>query len=163
VFVSALTDTVREMRRMGKTVLLLSEVPMFPGFRACPILWDPSLRKQCSFVRSRRWMDHRKFALGGVLREIAVQLSALLWDTTPHLCARGVCSVYYAATLRLYADFTHLTYGGGRIMGADIVRRDGAVPWPVARAFAVACDAVTAWPLDTGEPPCYDVFCNRHN
>lgn len=56
------------------------------------------------------------------------------FDANDYLCPKGKCSTYSDDGANLYMDFSHLSYRGARILGREIIDKEGT-PTLFASAF----------------------------
>jgi len=128
-FDSAFFDTVRELVRRGKQIIIIGAIPRLEGFdRRCrqKILALPIV--DCAVIRGPIPSDVAQF--NQELRAFAEQMTDVTYyDANAYLCPNGVCSTSAQDGNVLYYDPGHLTMTGSRLLGESIVRAAG-VPHP---------------------------------
>ncbi|HEY9229432.1 MAG TPA: acyltransferase family protein [Gemmatimonadaceae bacterium] len=118
-------ETLRELTRRGKKVIVLGRIPILDGFdRECreKALKYPAM--QCDAVRR---------PLMPLIQEINDGLRALAdttdrieyYDVNSFLCPDGTCSSARGDGRNLYYDPGHFSLAGSWSVGEGIVRRDG--------------------------------------
>lgn len=111
---SGLEETIQDLHRAGKKVVILDEVP-FPNFdvRTCvkdrPFMLDQQ-SKDCSFDRQRYEKDAH------AVREVLAQVSdkfkdVLRVDLLDQICSKRLCEGRYHGRL-IYRDPSHLSMSG---------------------------------------------------
>lgn len=128
-FLSAFLDSVAQLARRGKHVILLGKVPVIVGYdRNCA---------EKAVVMSFLECD-RQNMLGVGIERINKELSAFAektmgveyYDVVAYLCPGGLCSAYATDGEPLYYDTGHLSLPGSWALGEEIARREGGAPFP---------------------------------
>jgi hypothetical protein len=140
----SISRTVNFLVKKGVCVLLLGEVPTFSTFDyKCP-LWNNignNDNDKC-FVPRRQIEFGGDGGLGFVndfMKSLARDLPGVAyWSPVEYICPEGICSPYSRGGLRMYWDSSHLTYGGGRLIGREYASRYG-VPSEVKDAMLSHC------------------------
>ncbi len=153
-FLDLLRETVDELLKLNKTVVLLGQVPAFEGFPnshendGCP-LWLPpkdqrnELKFRSCFVETTMKLLHSRFPAfvndrlrGWARRERSGRL--IYHDVNDHICSKsGTCSPYFMDGLRSYVHSEHISYGAGRLLGKRIMEKIG-VPMSVQKMAKAA-------------------------
>jgi hypothetical protein len=140
-FAQALRETVENLLRLNKTVILLGDNIFFPGFENCPmtIVGEASLAQEAcvkKFPFPKVWNSNH------VVRQLADRLNNVeYFDINDWLCPHGQCSCYAQlenepdTRLLLLTDNSHLNWQGSKLIGSQIVKHKG-VPWVLQRAVS---------------------------
>lgn len=136
-FLGEFFETVRELVREGKLVVLIGKAPVIPRYdRRCPekALSYPFLRCPRSTSPPLEEVSN----INARIRDFADQTPNVeYFDVSPHLCPDGVCRAFTANGMPLYYNRSHLNMPGSWELGDQIVRREG-VPFPFK--------AIAEWP-----------------
>jgi hypothetical protein len=158
--------TVDALVKQGKQVIILAQVPSFPGVnRKCPqrALKLPMLK--CDEGGSA----HPAVAIinTGLAALAAARTNVHFFDPHEQLCPGGQCSSYLDGKL-MYFDASHLSMEGSRAIGRKIVRETGVpaefawlggraavpveVPQPIPIAWQGRFNAISAISADGWRP-----------
>ncbi len=142
-FRAAFFETVRDLTRNGKLVVLIDQVPEIANYeRRCR---EKSLSypfMQCPRVSAPTPPD--LVEPNASLRAFAERTENVeFFDVTPYLCSNGSCPAFGPLGNPLYYDHSHLTLAASWELGSQILSRDG-LPEPFAQIPAWANRATHA-------------------
>ncbi len=128
-FFDTFFDTVLELTKENKLVILIGKAPIISGHdRLCKVkaLSYPFLN--CSSTNTPP-LEH-VMRVNEILQKFATEnVNVEYFGVTPYLCPNSVCSAFNLEGKSLYYDNRHLSLPGSWEIGYDIIERDG-VPFP---------------------------------
>lgn len=114
-FKTGLNRTVEKIAQAGHQVVLAQALPRWRDSATGRILWDPrwctavaALRGECVAQRSLESATADNEAVRAVIREVARQRQATVWDPAISICPGGMCSTN-ADTYTRYRDEGHIS------------------------------------------------------
>ena len=131
-FKGALNRTINELEKQGVKVVMLGQVPWFPGYtRECELRWARVGHGRCE-QRSAS-ADKGPLPLSEYMSGLAKASSAAFVDVHDVLCRDGQCSPYVDG-VPVYFNPTHLSAAGSYRIGEKIVESASHAAWSEALA-----------------------------
>ncbi|MGH8656183.1 MAG: acyltransferase family protein [Gammaproteobacteria bacterium] len=136
-FRAAFFETVQDLTRNGKLVVLIGQVPEIANYdRRCREKALSYSFMQCPHVSATTPPDFME--PNASLRAFAERTENVeFFDVTPYLCSSGSCPAFGPRGNPLYYDHSHLTLAASWELGSQILSRDG-LPEPFAQIPAWA-------------------------
>jgi peptidoglycan/LPS O-acetylase OafA/YrhL len=139
-FYNAVDVTLKKFSSANVTVLLIGEVPVFPGLRAAcgreyVIGRMPDL---CAITKSVWWEQGRPESFENELMDFSRKYKGVHYlNLHQFLCPLGICSPYFKG-IRAYNDFQHLNMVGATLLGQEIFEKYG-LPQSLAEIAKRSC------------------------
>jgi hypothetical protein len=126
-FIGALRRTVLELRASGHRVVLLAQVPSFPGFgRECETRWMRVGGGDCTGQGSIK--DAGQTSVNRRLQQLATETGASHLDVHDVLCRDGRCSPYLDGK-PAYFNWSHLSREGAWRVGRNLAASANYDAW----------------------------------
>jgi peptidoglycan/LPS O-acetylase OafA/YrhL len=131
-FFGAVRATAIELRRQGKAVFILGEVPSFPNFSSdCFVRTIKLSFVDCNALSSHPFHNHDE--TNRKLKEIAESVEGVTYlDVTDVICPNGACRAAHK-NAPLYFDTTHLSLRGSEHVGRRLLHSAAAAEWTELR------------------------------